>query len=81
MNSNRIVVKFVKEIRESDAFEDHVDRIRKLIPGGQLVRSPSRTGRALYEAEPGTNLKEIVEVISTSREVEYAEPDELDQAS
>jgi len=76
-----MIVKFSKEIKESADFDEHVDRIRKLIPGGQLVRSPSRSGRALFDVASEANLEEVTKLVSGSQGVEYAEPDEMDHVT
>ena len=75
----RIIVKFNESVRNSEnELEDQCKQIRDQLPGGNLVRPPSKSGRAVFDVESSADLSELAEKISALDCVEYAEPDVVD---
>lgn len=81
-SKNRIIVKFTESARKSQSsLDEHCKQIRNKIPGGHLVRPPSKSGRAVFNVDASVNLKKLADRISESDSVDYAEPDGTDFAT
>ena len=79
---SRLVVKFSKLVRESKTELVHqCELVQNQLPGGNLVRPPTRSGRAVFDVESSANLSELAEKISQLDGIEYAEPDSLDSSA
>ncbi len=78
----RIIVKFKPIPRGSNATLDSLcEEVLALIPGARRVRPVSRSGRAVFQLEPGADLDALVARISSLDSIDYAEPDVVDRST
>ncbi len=76
---NRIIVKFKPLPSNTKTTLDSLaNTISKQISGGELVRPPSKSGRAVFTVDKDTDIKALAATLSKRREVHYAEPDIVD---
>src|SRR4051812_21037201 len=58
-----------------------VQEIASALPAGRVVRTPSRTGRIVYEIAPDAEVTAVAAELAGRDDVEYAEPDVIDHAA
>src|SRR4051794_41275627 len=77
--ARRVIVK-LRRRPDVDAIAA-VQDIASALPGGQVARAPSRTGRIVYDIGPDAEVTAVARDLANRDDVEYAEPDVIDHAA
>ena len=78
--SNRVIVKLKPVAEETTESIDNVcNSIAHDIPSGHVFRSPKASGRVVYSVDPSADIPNLAKQLARREDVEYAEPDVIDQ--
>jgi len=79
--NDRIIIKLKPPEDAATSFEDVYYNVARDIPGGELIQSPSPTGRMVCSVEPSTDIAQLAADLSARDDVDWAEPDVVDRAT
>jgi subtilisin family serine protease len=79
--NDRIIVKLKPRAEGVASFDELYSDVSAAIPGGELLQSPSATGRIVASVDPSTDIPALAAELSSRDDVEWAEPDVVDSAA